>query len=115
MSDFNMLLIKLLLVLITAPAWWPFLRAVWEEFNEAMADEGGLFGRIPSAHELVDIERERQGKQESLVHEPWPTDQEREAGRRQMSSPGRESSAQGGRPAGPGRPRSSSPARSGFR
>lgn len=87
MEDLDKLLLKALLVLVTAPAWYPFLKAVWEELNEAMADEGGLFGRLPTAKELEDIERERLGKPDPLIHEPWLTREERMAGRRQMRTP----------------------------
>jgi len=87
MEDFDELLIKGLLVLLTSPVWYPFLKAVWEELNEAMADEGGLFGRMPTPKELEEIERERRGKADALLHEPWPTSDQRMAGRRTLRSP----------------------------
>ena len=84
MTEINAIILKLLLVLVTAPAWYPFLKAVWQELNEAMADEGGLFGRIPNARELEEVEREKATKEDPLVHEPWPTHEQRLAGRRQF-------------------------------
>ena len=36
---------KYLLLLLAAPIWWPFLKALFREFDEALKDEGGLFGR----------------------------------------------------------------------
>lgn len=91
MSDLQNLLIKAFLVLVTAPAWWPFLKAVWEEFNEAMADEGGLFGRHPTPLELQDLERRKLGAEEPLLHEPWPgatAERQRKGSRSQAPRPG---------------------------
>ncbi len=101
MEDLDKLLLKGLLVLVTAPAWYPFLKAVWEELNEAMADEGGLLGRLPTAHELQELERESVGKPDALIHEPWPTEKDRMAGRRQMRGPAEGKRSTGG---GSGRP-----------
>ena len=39
--------IKLLLVLVTAPIWWPIARSLWQELQEALAPEGGVFGTRP--------------------------------------------------------------------
>lgn len=86
MEDLDKLILKALLVILTAPAWYPFLKAVWEEFNQAMAEDGGLFGRLPTPRELEQIEREKLGKPDPLVHEPWLTAEERMAGRRTMRS-----------------------------
>ncbi len=87
MRDFDEMLLKGLLVLLTAPVWFPFLKAVWEELNEAMADEGGLFGRMPTHKELEVLERGKRGKEDALVHEPWLTPEQRMAGRRTLRSP----------------------------
>jgi hypothetical protein len=70
-EDLQNLFLKGLLVLLTSPLWYPLLRAVWEEFNEAMAEEGGVFGRTPTARELEDIRRSRASRPDPLVHEPW--------------------------------------------
>jgi len=76
LDDFLNLLVKGLLVLVTSPLWYPLVKAVWEEFNEAMAEEGGLFGRHPTARELEDVRRERASRPDPLVSEPW-SDRER--------------------------------------
>ncbi len=88
LDDFLNLLVKGLLVLVTAPLWYPLVKAVWEEFNEAMAEEGGLFGRQPTARELEDVRRARATRPDPLVNEPW-SDRERardEARREQAAS-----------------------------
>lgn len=99
MTELNAILLKLVLVAITAPAWFPFLKAVWEELNKAMADEGGLFGRIPNARELEEVEREKATWEDPLVHESWPTHEQRVAGRRQFRE-GTQSTAQASSRAG---------------
>ncbi|MCB9915437.1 MAG: hypothetical protein H6828_09850 [Planctomycetes bacterium] len=109
MSDLQAFFLKGFLVLASAPFWWPFLKAVWQELNESMEDEGGLFGRPPTQKELQVLERERQGREDPLVHEPWPDAEERLRGRRRL----------GARPAGAAAPRgdarAAGPRRAGFR
>jgi hypothetical protein len=36
---------KLLFLLLTAPIWFPVVKAMWKELQFALAPEGGLFGR----------------------------------------------------------------------
>jgi hypothetical protein len=104
MSELQNILFKAFLVLVTAPAWWPFLKAVWEEFNEAMADEGGIFGRAPSPLELGEIRERQLDAEDPLVHEPWPSADARTA-QRQLSGARQASGARQGRPqAAPRRP-----------
>ena len=93
MTEINAILFKLLLVVVTAPAWLPFLRAVWQELNQSMADEGGLFGRIPNARELEEVERKKATWDDPLIHESWPTMEERMAGRRRFQERGQERSS----------------------
>ncbi len=108
MENWENLVLKGLLMLVTAPAWYPFLKAVWEELNESMAEEGGLFGRMPTSRELEEIERDKRGRPEPLVHEPWPSPEQRMSSRKTLGA--RESkSAQPSKPT-PGR----SPRRRGF-
>ena len=82
MEDFNAIILKLVLVLVTSPAWYPFLKTVWQEFNKAMADEGGVFGRIPTPQEAEEIARQRRTEENPLIHLPHPTRAERISGRR---------------------------------
>ena len=84
MEDWENTALRGFLVLATAPAWVPFMRALWEELNEAMADEGGLFGRIPTNLELEEITREKRRRPAPLIHAPWPTPGQRMQGRRTM-------------------------------
>ena len=35
------------LLIGAAPVWWPFLRTLWRDFNQALREEGGLLGRPP--------------------------------------------------------------------
>ena len=37
--------LKVLLVILSYPLWGPIVKIMWEEFQEAMAPEGGVFGR----------------------------------------------------------------------
>lgn len=91
-EDINVLLLKLLVVILATPLWLPFAKAIWEEFNEALADEGGLFGRAPTGKEQAEIEERRLDREDPLVHEPWPSAEERMAGRRQMGGKSSEGS-----------------------
>ena len=92
-EELQNLFIKGVFVLLASPLWFPLVKAVWEEFNEAMAEEGGLFGRPPSPRELEKIEQERALKPEPLIHEPWST---REEQRREARSGGGATPAKGG-------------------
>jgi len=91
MEDLNALLFKFILIAATSPAWYPFLKAVWQEFNQAMADEGGVFGRAPTPREMEDLRREQLEREDPLVHEAWPTAGERMRGRRRLNATDRNS------------------------
>ena len=84
LEELQNLFIKGVFVLLASPLWFPLMRAVWQEFNEAMAEEGGLFGRPPTGRELEEIRRARRLRPEPLVHEPFSP---REAGRRPATPP----------------------------
>lgn len=84
----NTTLLKILVIILGAPLWMPFLRALWEEFNEALREEGGLLGREPNPKELERIELSEGVRPDPLVHEPWAE------GRRGSRRPG-SSTAQG--------------------
>lgn len=86
METWQAILFKVLLMLATAPAWYPFLKAVWEELNQSMEEEGGLFGRMPTARELEEIEKNKLQRPDPLIHEPWPSAEERQRARRNMAS-----------------------------
>ena len=48
--------VKLAIIGVLAPVWWPFLRAVWAEVEGSLRPEGGLFGRPPTRTELERLE-----------------------------------------------------------
>jgi len=100
-EELQNLFIKGVFVLLASPLWFPLVKAVWEEFNEAMADEGGVFGRPPSPRELEKIEKERQLKPEPLIHEPWSTrEEQRNEARRASAAPRAKGAAAGPRRTG---------------
>ncbi len=114
----NITIIKYLLVLLTAPIWWPVARALWVEVNRMLADDGGVFGRLPDAVERDQVRREKQARGEELVSEPIYSSQERDSNRRALSTGARAASGSGpGHGAqGPARPGAGPPARkTGFR
>ncbi len=49
--NLNTELFKYVLLVVTVPFWLPFVRAIWEDFNQALRDEGGLLGYGPPAAE----------------------------------------------------------------
>ncbi|MBI5362906.1 MAG: hypothetical protein HZA53_06980 [Planctomycetes bacterium] len=81
MGDLNKDILRWVLLIGTAPVWWPFLRTLWRDFNDALREEGGLFGRRPSARELERIQRERAASTPTLTHEPWAHREAARAGR----------------------------------
>lgn len=66
-------IVRILIVLAVAPFWIPVMRAIWNELNEGLRDEGGLFGNFRPR-------RPRQGRRgrrsepggSGLVHETIP-------------------------------------------
>src|SRR5438552_18863603 len=59
------------LLIGAAPIWWPFLRALWRDFNAALREEGGLFGREPSAKEMEEMRHTGAKAPDTMVSEPW--------------------------------------------
>ncbi|MDP6539936.1 MAG: hypothetical protein QF903_04985 [Planctomycetota bacterium] len=62
-------LARYLLLALTAPLWVPFVKAVWEELNRALRDDGGVFGPLPGPAESERIEERERAKEPSLVAE----------------------------------------------
>jgi hypothetical protein len=50
--------IKYAVVLLASPIWLPFIKGLIKEFNDALRDEGGLFGQAPSKQQLRDMDKE---------------------------------------------------------
>jgi len=65
----NLFIIKLILLMASSPIWLPFMKALWEELNDAMRPDGGLFGDPPGAAKRAEIEREIERERPRLVHE----------------------------------------------
>lgn len=55
---------KLLGILLLSPLWWPVAKALWRDAEDALRDEGGVFGRTPTAREVAELEQ-RYGQYES--------------------------------------------------
>jgi hypothetical protein len=69
--EINRDLIRWLLLIALMPIGWPFLKALWQDFNGALREEGGLFGAPPSAREIEQIREEKKREPDTLVSEPW--------------------------------------------
>jgi hypothetical protein len=75
--NYNNDFVKFLLLLVTAPIWWPFIRELWKELDGSLKAEGGLLG-LPTQGRLT---RRTPGALQPpppaehvtpLVHEPLP-------------------------------------------
>ncbi len=75
-------LLRWLLVVLAAPIWWPFLRTVWRDIDEALAEEGGIFGREPGPRDIQRIQERKATRPDPLHSEPWvrPDEPTRPAG-----------------------------------
>jgi hypothetical protein len=102
--EFNKELLRYLLLIGAAPVWVPFLRTLWKDFNEALREEGGLFGSLPSPREQEEIRREKAGKPDTLVSEPWVRSGEQRAPRMRSPSAAPRPTAGGSPPATGRRP-----------
>ncbi len=71
--------VKYAIVALSFPLWGPFAKAMWKEFNDALRDEGGLFGAPPTPEQLRAIERERGRFRSGMVSVTW-AEHERQQG-----------------------------------
>lgn len=71
MDATNREIIRWLLLIAMLPIGWPFVKTLWMDFNSALREEGGLFGRKPSAREVEEIRAAKKGEAETLISEPW--------------------------------------------
>jgi hypothetical protein len=69
--ELDLELLRWILLIGAAPIWWPFLRTVWRDIDEALAEEGGVFGRAPGPRELERIRRRKAEQPDPLHSEPW--------------------------------------------
>ena len=105
--DLNTEAFKYTLLALTSPFWWPFVRELWRELNDILAEEGGLFGRKPTDKELAELRRERAAKEAALVNELREHSKGARGRRRDQRAFGastlRRASSSGGTPAPPAR------------
>jgi len=66
----NKEILRWVLMIGAMPIWLPFLLTLWNDFNEALKEDGGLMGEPPSPSELEIIRKEKALKPEVLVNEP---------------------------------------------
>ena len=69
--EFDKEFLRWLLMIGAAPIWAPFILTLWRDFNRALREEGGLFGREPGPHLIEKLRRERAGEPDLLLSEPW--------------------------------------------
>ncbi|QDU84836.1 hypothetical protein Pla163_19520 [Planctomycetes bacterium Pla163] len=61
---------RILALALMAPLWIPVIKALYSDFQGALWEEGGLFGRPPGKKQLEKL-RDRYGTYESpLINEP---------------------------------------------
>ena len=65
----NTPVVKYAILVLAAPVWWPFVKALWKEFNAILVEEGGILGRTPDEDELRAIRREKARRESALVRE----------------------------------------------
>lgn len=88
MDSAGVFFFKLMVLMAISPVWFPVIKAIWQEMNIALAEEGGVLGRAPSPTELEKMKRERAWRPDPMVHEPWPAAGQRGAlGNRKQQTP----------------------------
>jgi hypothetical protein len=61
--------IKIALILVTAPLWLPFAKAMKREILDLFEEDGGLFGEDPGPLRRAAIQARRASQPSVLVHE----------------------------------------------
>lgn len=84
--EFDKDLLRWVLLIGAAPIWWPFLLALWRDFNRALREDGGLMGAPLSQREIELLRNERAAGADSLHSEPIVRPGERRTTR--LKSPG---------------------------
>ena len=62
-------LIKIAIVAVSAPVWWPFFKAIREELRDLFAPDGGMLGELPPPRVQRELEEELAQRPPKLVHE----------------------------------------------
>lgn len=85
--------LKYVILIASAPIWLPFVKALWEELNDALRPDGGLFGPEPTKRRREEILDEIAQEEMRVVHEPLAHIQtfrsEQSSGGSQPGSPSR--------------------------
>ncbi len=63
--------VKYTILILATPIWWPFVKALWRALNDALRDEGGVFGHTPTAAEMDALDREYGAHVSPLVNVTW--------------------------------------------
>lgn len=104
--NYNSWFVKYFVLLLAAPFWVPFMKKIWAEIENALREEGGVFGRAPTPAELEEIRRQKRYEEDPLVNEPFVRGVPRAAAaarnKEKSSSPGGSKAAPGKRRAGGG-------------
>jgi hypothetical protein len=61
--------LKIAVLVVLAPFWWPVLKAIYADLNTAMWREGGLFGKPPAGAELDRLMRSAPRPTQTLLSE----------------------------------------------
>lgn len=93
-------LVRILVLIVTAPWWWRLAKMLWRDFNMALIEEGGLLGSPPPPSKLEEIRRQKALEPDLLVSEPWARAEDRHKPRLRTPSPVRPGGA-AARPGGP--------------
>ncbi|MBK7642101.1 MAG: hypothetical protein IPJ19_03480 [Planctomycetes bacterium] len=96
--ELNTELLRWILLVGAAPIWWPFLRTLWRDFDDTLADEGGVFGRPPGPREMERIRARRAQNPDPLVSEPWVRRDEAQPRKAQAAPPSRSPAGSQSRP-----------------
>jgi hypothetical protein len=63
-------ILRWVLLIGATPIWYPFVRALWRDFNQALREDGGLMGSAPGPLELERMRREQDPYSDPLKSEP---------------------------------------------
>jgi hypothetical protein len=68
--ELNKEILRWVILIGAMPIWLPFLVTLWNDFNDALREDGGLIGQPPTPRELEIIRREKASKPDLLINEP---------------------------------------------
>ena len=75
LAALNTEIVKYTLLVMAFPVWMPFFKALYTELNDALAEEGGLFGRTPTQREIEVLATDPNRSKSPLVNREFdPSD-----------------------------------------